>query len=136
MTQKIIRAAAHIASHRDEKLQLGNLEIHRDWGWAPDYVNAMWLMLQTDEPQDLVIATGRTVSLAYFVERAFAHFDLDWRDHVRSDPSLLRPSDIAFGAGDPALAATQLGWKASHDVDDVIRLMCSASVDRRQDPRA
>lgn len=127
VTQKIIHAAARIAKHPDEVLRLGNLDIHRDWGWAPDYVRAMWLMLQGDAPNDYVIATGRTVSLAYFVERAFAYFDLDWKVHVQTDPGLLRPSDIAYGAGDPSLAANRLQWKASHDVDDVIDAMCGAA---------
>ncbi len=131
VTQKIVHGACRIAAHPSEKLQLGNLGIHRDWGWAPDYVQAMWLMLQAEQPQDLVIATGRTVSLAYFVERCFAYFGLDWKDHVQSDTDLLRPSDIEFGAGDPSLAAASLGWKAAHDVDDVIRFMCQAADERR-----
>jgi GDPmannose 4,6-dehydratase len=131
VTQKIIHGAARIAANRNEKLQLGNLNIHRDWGWAPDYVKAMWLMLQTERPQDLVIATGRTISLAYFVERAFSYFGLNWEDHVQSDTSLLRPSDIEYGAGDPSLAASCLGWRAEHDADDVIRLMCDAVAERR-----
>jgi GDPmannose 4,6-dehydratase len=84
----------------------------------------MWLMLQQDTPSDYVIATGRTVSLSYFVEQAFAHFKLDWRAHVQTDDMLLRPSDIAYGAGDPALAARVLGWAAQHDVDSVIQQMC------------
>jgi GDPmannose 4,6-dehydratase len=130
VTQKIIHGAARIAASRSEKLQLGNLGIHRDWGWAPDYVKAMWLMLQTDQPLDLVIATGRTVSLAYFVERAFAHFGLNWEDHVQSDATLLRPSDIEYGAGDPSLAASSLGWRAEHDADDVIQMMCEAASQR------
>jgi len=132
VTQKIIHAACRIATHRDEVLQLGNLGIHRDWGWAPDYVQAMWLMLQQEQPQDYVIATGKTVSLAYFVEKAFAYFGLDWRAHVQTDAALLRPSDIEYGAGDPSLAASSLGWKAAHDVDDVIQAMCRAAAERQQ----
>jgi len=131
VTQKIIHGACSIASHPKEQLQLGNLGIHRDWGWAPDYVRAMWMMLQADVPQDLVIATGRTVSLAYFVEKAFSHFGLNWLDHVRSDASLLRPSDIEYGAGDPSLAEKSIGWKAAHDVDDVIQRMCEAAAERQ-----
>jgi len=130
VTQKIIHGACRIASHRDERLHLGNLSIHRDWGWAPDYVRAMWMMLQAPAPLDLVIATGRTVSLQYFVQQAFAYFDLDWNDHVQSDASLLRPSDIEFGAGDPSKALARLGWKAEHDVDVVIRRMCEAAASR------
>ena len=102
---------------------LGNLDIHRDWGWAPEYVDAMWRMLQQPEPTDLVVATGRTVSLKYFVERAFAFHRLNWLDHVVQDDSLLRPSDIHYGAGDPSLAAQSIGWRASVDVEGVIRAM-------------
>ena len=131
VTQKIVHAACRISRNRDETLQLGNLNIHRDWGWAPDYVRAMWLTLQSEQPRDHVIATGRTVSLEYFVERAFAYFDLDWRQHVQTDVALLRPSDIEYGAGDPSLAARNLGWKASHDVDDVIQAMCRAASERQ-----
>ena len=127
VTQKIVHAACRIASRPGEVLRLGNLDVHRDWGWAPDYVVAMWLMLQRDEPQDYVIATGKTVSLAYFVEKAFSYFDLDWRAHVQTDVSLLRPSDIAFGAGDPSRAASTLGWTAVFKVDDVINAMCAAA---------
>ncbi len=124
VTQKIVQAAARIAAGSGETLQLGNLAIHRDWGWAPEYVQAMWLMLQGDAPRDYVIATGKTVSLEYFVGKVFAHFGRDWRAHVRTDSSLLRPSDIAYGAADPTLAASELGWSARHTVDDVIREMC------------
>jgi GDPmannose 4,6-dehydratase len=125
VTQKIVQAAARIAAGSNEVLKLGNLNIYRDWGWAPEYVQAMWLMLQQDTPGDFVIATGRSVSLSYFVEKAFAHFDLDWRVHVQTDGMLLRPSDIAYGSGDPALAARVLGWKAQFDVDEIVALMCN-----------
>jgi len=130
VTQKIVRAAARIAGGSRESLTLGNLRIHRDWGWASEYVEAMWLMLQRPKPRDFVIATGRTVSLEYFVEHAFAHFGLDWREHVRVDEGLLRPTDIAFSAADPSLAEQELGWKAIFDVDDVIRELCNAATDR------
>jgi GDPmannose 4,6-dehydratase len=122
-----VQAAARIAAGSDEILQLGNLAIYRDWGWAPEYVQAMWLMLQQDAPSDYVIATGRTVSLSYFVEKTFAHFDLDWHAHVEADNSLLRPSDIAYGAGDPTLAARVLGWTAQNSVDEVINAMCRSA---------
>ena len=127
VTQKIVRAASRIASGSDEKLLLGNLDIHRDWGWAPDYVRAMWLMLQQDRADDFVIATGRTVSLEYFVERTFSHFGLDWRLHVESDPSLLRPSDIRFGKANPTKAAEILGWRGNVNVDGVIEKMCNVA---------
>jgi len=124
VTQKIVRAAARIANGGSDKLRLGNLEIYRDWGWAPDYVTAMWLMLQQNVAEDFVIATGRTVSLQYFVEKAFAHFGLDWQRYVESDSSLLRPSDIRFGRANPAKAARLLGWQHRLDVDGVIDEMC------------
>lgn len=127
VTQKIVQAAARIAKGSRETLTLGNLSIHRDWGWAPEYVEAMWLMLQQPLPRDYVIATGRTVSLEYFVQHTFGYFDLDWRQHARVDHGLLRPTDISFGAGDPALAARELGWRAGSDVDDVIGNLCSAA---------
>jgi GDPmannose 4,6-dehydratase len=127
VTQKIVQSAARIAAGATETLHLGNLDIYRDWGWAPDYVQAMWLMLQQDSPDDYVIATGRTVSLSYFVEKTFAYFGLDWHAHVQTDDTLLRPSDIAYGAGDPALAARVLGWTADHDADAVVQKMCLAA---------
>lgn len=127
VTQKIVQSATRIAAGSGEILKLGNLDIFRDWGWAPDYVEAMWLMLQANAPRDYVIATGRTVSLEYFVEQAFASYGLDWRKHVQTDPTLLRPSDIKYGAADPSLAARDLKWQATYDVDDVIRAMCQAS---------
>ena len=127
VTQKIVRCAARIASGSPDRLTLGNLDIHRDWGWAPEYVDAMWRMLQQDQPIDLVIATGRSVSLRYFVAKAFEHFGLDWQQHVDHDPGLLRPSDIRHGAADPALAHQCLGWAANLDVDGVVAAMCRAA---------
>ena len=127
VTQKIVRSAARIAAGSGERLRLGNIDIHRDWGWAPEYVEAMWLMLQQDAPEDFVIATGRTVSLAYFVQKTFEAFDLDWQQYVTTDPALLRPSDIRYGAADPSRARARLGWAARTDVDDVIRNMCRAA---------
>lgn len=127
VTQKLVRAAARIAKGSKEKLRVGNLDIHRDWGWAPEYVEAMWLMLQHEQPEDFVIATGKTVSLRYFVERAFAHFGLDWQQYVVSDAALLRPADIRFGAADPAKASRILGWRSTLDVDGVVERMCQAA---------
>lgn len=127
VTQKIVRAAFRISRGSGETLTLGNLDIHRDWGWAPEYVDAMWRMLQEAEPTDFVIATGRSVPLEYFVSTAFTHFGLEWQQHVRHDPALLRPSDIRYGAGDASLAKARLGWKASFDVDDVVASMCRAA---------
>jgi GDPmannose 4,6-dehydratase len=130
VTQKIIQSAAKIAAGSTDTLSLGNLCICRDWGWAPDYVQAMWLMLQSETPQDYVIATGKTVSLEYFVDKSFSYFGLNWRKHVVTDDSLLRPSDITYGAADPSLAEVGLGWTAKHNVDDVILAMCRHASER------
>jgi GDPmannose 4,6-dehydratase len=126
VTQKIIRAASRIAAGSGERLRLGDVSIQRDWGWAPDYVDAMSRMLKQDLPQDFVIATGRTVSLGYFIQKSFAHYGLDSTDHVDIDPSLFRPSEIAIGRADPSLAFDVLGWRATKDVDQVIECMCDA----------
>jgi len=128
VTQKIIRGAYAVATGKAKQLSLGNLDISRDWGWAPEYVTVMAKMLAPAQPTDLVIATGRSVSLSYFVERAFRNFDLDWRKFVRVDDALRRPSDIHYGAGDPSLAKQVLGWSAQFDVDYVVDQMCAAVV--------
>jgi GDPmannose 4,6-dehydratase len=128
VTQKIIHAAARIAAGDKAPLRLGNLTIHRDWGWAPEYVEVMWRLIGQERPSDYVIATGRSVSLEYFVEQAFNHFGLDWRQHVVQDPALIRPTDIEHGAADPSRAHRELGWRATHDVDSVIAEMIKAAV--------
>lgn len=126
VTQKIIRGAARIARGELDVLPIGNLDICRDWGWAPEYVDAMWRMLQQESPSDFVIATGRTASLEDFVALAFGHFGLDWRNHVRHDAALLRPSDIRFGAADPERARERLGWQATVSFESLITRMCEA----------
>ena len=128
VTQKIVRGAHAVAAGKAKQLSLGNLDISRDWGWAPEYVTVMAKMLTPDSPTDLVIATGRSVSLSYFVERAFRNFKLDWREFVQVDDALRRPSDIHYGAGDPSLAAQVLGWRAQYDVDYVVDQMCEAAM--------
>jgi len=135
VTQKVVRGAAGIAAGLAERVTLGNLDIHRDWGWAPDYVLAMWMMLQQEQPQDYVIATGHTVSLAYFVERAFSHFGLDWQQHVGQDSSLLRPSDIKYGAADPSKALVQLGWAPALNIEQIVNRMCVAAASRLERSR-
>lgn len=123
VTQKIVRAAQRIAAGSREKLTLGNLRIRRDWGWAPEYVDAMWRMLQQQEPTDFVIATGQSHSLEEFVSQAFAIAGLDWQNHVTSDPALFRPTDIETSRADPSLAADILGWSASYRMPDVVKHM-------------
>jgi GDPmannose 4,6-dehydratase len=131
VTRKIVEAAYRIHAGLESHVTLGNLDISRDWGWAPDYVEAMWLLLQRESPLDVVIATGRTVSLQYFVKSAFAYFDLDWEKHVLQDKALLRPSDISSSAANVALATAVLGWTARHSIEDVVQNMCLAEIDRR-----
>lgn len=126
VTRKIIAAAARIAAGSKEKLHLGNITIRRDWGWAPEYVEAMWAMLQQDKPDDFVIATGESHSLEEFVEEAFTAANLDWRDHVVRDTALLRPTDLAAGRGNPAKAYAKLGWQARYKMRDVVRVMVDA----------
>ncbi len=124
VTQKIVQTAARIRAGSRERLKLGNVQIERDWGWAPDYVEAMWRMLNAEKPDDFVIATGRTVSLGYFVERVFQEFGLEVKDHLELDQTLLRPTDILIGRADPSKAKERLGWAHSTDVDGVIAKMC------------
>jgi GDPmannose 4,6-dehydratase len=126
VTRKIVSTACRIAAGSNEKLNLGNIAIARDWGWAPEYVDAMWLMLQQDIPCDYVIATGETNTLESFVLEVFAQLGLNWRDYVSADPSLLRPSEIMVSRGNPAKATRNLGWQAKHRMKDVIRIMIAA----------
>jgi GDPmannose 4,6-dehydratase len=125
VTQKIIAGAAKIKAGQIDKLQLGNLDISRDWGWAPEYVEAMWLMMQLDKPDDFVIATGRKESLKYFVAKSFEYFDLDWQKHVEIEKSFFRPNEIVASVGNPEKAIKTLGWKKPTDIDGVIKMMCA-----------
>ena len=126
VTQKIVRAACRIAAGRESHLKLGNLEIQRDWGWAPEYVDAMWRMLQQPRPQDFIIATGETRALQDFVAEAFSAVGLEWRDHVSIDEALMRPSDIRISRANAEMAATQLGWAANFHMRDVVNQMVIA----------
>jgi len=123
VTQKIIQAARRIGAGSGERLLLGRLDICRDWGWAPEYIEAMWRMLQQPEPEDYVIATGESHSLEAFVAAAFRVHGLDWKDSVDISPELFRPTDIAHSLGDPAKAASILGWQAQKKLLDVIEAM-------------
>jgi len=126
VTQKVIATACRIAAGSDEKLRLGNTMIARDWGWAPEYVEAMWRMLQRDRPEDYIIATGQTHTLDEFVARTFAALGLDAAAHVETDPALLRPTDIVVSHGNPAKARRSLGWQATHALDGIIGEMIAA----------
>lgn len=123
VTRKIIEAAKRIASGSSEKLKLGRLDIVRDWGWAPDYVEAMWKMLQLETCNDFVIATGCSNTLETFVSLAFENFGLDWRNHVVIDPNLFRPTDLSISRADPSKAHKVLGWKATYGLREIIREM-------------
>ena len=123
VTRKIVNAACRIAKGEMKSLELGNIDVERDWGWAPEYVEAMWLMLQQETPEDYVIATGETNKLEDFVDEAFAAVGLDWRSHVKKNPGLLRPTDIMTIRADPGKANRKLGWKARYGMADVVRMM-------------
>lgn len=126
VTQKIIQAVKRIAAGSAEKLKLGRLDISRDWGWAPEYVEAMWLMLQQDQPEDFVIATGTTITLEEFVRVAFEQAGLAWQDYVIQDSGLFRPTDLLVGAADSSKANAKLKWKASTQGVEVVKKMCQS----------
>lgn len=123
VTKKIVAAACRIAGGASETLRLGNIDVVRDWGWAPEYVDAMWRMLQQESAEDFVIATGESHSLSEFVAAVFDALKLDWRDHVETDSSLLRPSDLSEGRANPSRADRILGWHASKRLSDVVALL-------------
>ncbi len=123
VTKKIISTACKISKNKNIKLKLGNIDIVRDWGWAPEYVEAMWLMLQNEIPEDYVIATGESNSLMDFIITSFEYLNLNYADHVISDNNLFRPSDFKTGRANPAKAEIKLGWKAKSMMKDVIEKM-------------
>jgi GDPmannose 4,6-dehydratase len=128
VTRKISNAVARIAAGLDREVRLGNLDAQRDWGFAGDYVDAMWRMLQLDEPDDFVVATGVTHSVREFCEVAFGHVGLDWQDHVVVDERFYRPAEVDLLIGDPAKAADRLGWVPSTSFADLVRMMVDADV--------
>ncbi len=128
VTRKITRAVARIKLGLQQKLYLGNLEARRDWGYAPDYVEAMWLMLQQETPEDFVIATGESHSVREFLEEAFACLDLDWRQFVEIDPRYFRPTEVDFLLGDPGKARTRLGWQPRVTFRELVRIMVDADM--------
>jgi GDPmannose 4,6-dehydratase len=128
VTRKITRAAARIKLGLQEKLYLGNLEARRDWGFAGDYVETMWRMLQQDKPDDYVIATGETHSVQEFCEKAFGQLDLDYRDYVEIDPRYFRPAEVDVLCGNPTKAKSQLRWHPRNTFDDLVSLMTDADL--------
>jgi GDPmannose 4,6-dehydratase len=133
VTRKITRALARIKAGLQDKLYLGNLEAKRDWGYAPDYAEAMWLMLQADEPDDFVIATGETHSVRDFLEAAFGHAALDWQDYVEIDSRYFRPSEVDLLLGDPSKAAEKLNWRAKVGFEQLVAIMVDADVAALED---
>ncbi|MEU9304255.1 GDP-mannose 4,6-dehydratase [Streptomyces sp. NPDC048269] len=136
VTRKITRAVARIKAGLQEKLYLGNLDAVRDWGYAPEYVDAMWRMLQQDEATDYVVATGVAATVREFVEAAFGHAGLDWNEHVRYDPKYERPSEVDALIGDASKAHDRLGWKPTVLVDELARIMVDADIRQVEDQLA
>jgi GDPmannose 4,6-dehydratase len=126
VTQKVVTGAIEIANGSRSKLELGDLSISRDWGWAPEYVDAMWRMLQQPKPEDFVVATGRPSTLADFVDHAFRSVGLDWRDHVVDDPAMRRPTELSFSVGNPAKAQALLNWSAEVRMPELVQKLVSA----------
>ena len=130
VTRQVSDGVARIQAGLAETLPLGNLDARRDWGFAGDYVRAIWSMLQQDRADDYVIATGTSHSVRDLVETAFSHAGLDWREHVRTDPALMRPAEVEHLVGDPSRAAAELGWRPSVDFAGLIRMMVDADIER------
>ncbi len=130
VTRKVTHGAAQIKLGQARELRMGNLEARRDWGFAGDYVRAMWQMLQQDEPRDYVIGTGVQHSVRDLVERAFGQLDLDWREHVVQDERFMRPAEVEDLIADPGRARRELGWEAEVDFDGLVKLMVTADLER------
>ncbi len=130
VTRKITDAVARIKLGLQDKVALGNLDARRDWGYAGDYVEAMWLMLQQDEPSDYVVATGSTHSVQELCEVAFGYVDLDWRDHVVQDPRFMRPAEVDLLVGDPSKARERLGWEPRVSFEELIQMMVDADLEK------
>jgi GDPmannose 4,6-dehydratase len=128
VTRKITRAVARIVAGKQKSIYMGNLDAKRDWGYAKDYVKAMWLMLQKDEPDDYVIATGQTRSVREFLALAFGYVNLNWEDYVEFDQRYLRPAEVDLLIGDPTKAQQQLGWKPSVTFEELVSLMVEADL--------
>jgi GDPmannose 4,6-dehydratase len=132
VTRKVTDGVAKIKLGKAKDLRLGNLDAHRDWGFAGDYVRAMWMMLQQPEPDDYVIATGEAHSVQELVEISFGHVGLNWKDYVKLDPAFLRPAEVDHLIGDPSKAATKFGWKPSVDFPGLVKMMVDADLARHR----
>jgi GDPmannose 4,6-dehydratase len=135
VTRKVSHGVARIKAGLDQTLSLGDLEPRRDWGYAPDYVRAMWLMLQQDEPGDYVVASGQTHSVRDLCEAAFGHVGLDWRQHVVVDERFLRPAEVDVLVGDASKAKAELGWLPEVDFDGLVAMMVDADLEAPQSGR-
>ncbi|MFZ3035487.1 MAG: GDP-mannose 4,6-dehydratase [Parvibaculum sp.] len=131
VTQKIVRGAVDIAERLTDGLTLGNIDVARDWGWAPDYVDAMARILKQDEPDDFVVATGTSTTLTEFVSTVFDYLGLDWQTHVESAPELMRPTDIRVSVGNPAKAKLKLDWSAETKMPQIVHKLVDAELERR-----
>jgi GDPmannose 4,6-dehydratase len=128
VTRKITRAVARIVAGNQDSVYLGNLDARRDWGYAPEFVTAMWLMLQQSDPEDLVIATGETHTVREFAAAAFGCVGLDWEQYVRIDPTYYRPTEVNTLQGDASRAASKLGWRAAVPFPELVRIMVEADL--------
>jgi GDPmannose 4,6-dehydratase len=129
VTKKITRAIAHILAGKQQYLYLGNLEAKRDWGYAPEYVETMWLMLQQDKPEDYVIGTGECHSVREFLEGAFSYSGLDWEQYVRIDERYFRPTEVELLVADPTKARDRLGWQPRVTFNELVRIMVDADME-------
>ena len=128
VTRKITYHAAMIKLGMAKELRLGNLDARRDWGFAGDYVEGMWLMLQQDSPDDFVLATGETFSVEQFLDEAFGHIDMDWKEFVVQDPRFMRPAEVDLLVGDPAKAGKKLGWEPKVTFSELVAMMVDADI--------
>ncbi len=135
VTRKITHHVARIKLGLANELRLGNLDARRDWGFAGDYVKAMWLMLQQDRPDDYVVATGETHSVEEFLDVAFGYVDLDWHDYVVQDPRFMRPAEVDLLVGDPSKAGARLGWEPTVSFAQLVQMMVDADIEMLQDGR-
>jgi GDPmannose 4,6-dehydratase len=129
VTRKVTRAVAHIKFGLQDKLFLGNLDAKRDWGFAADYVEGMWSMLQQDEPDDYVLATGETHSIRELLDVAFSHAELDWKKYVEIDPRYFRPAEVDLLLGDPSKAQEKLGWRPRVGFQELIKMMVDSDIE-------
>ena len=136
VTRKVTRAVGRIAEGLQQKLFLGNLDAKRDWGYAGDFVEAMWLMLQQEQPDDYVVATGESRSVRELLDAAFAEVALDWRDHVEFDPRYLRPTEVDILEGNPGKARERLGWRPSVGFPELVRMMVEHDLELARRERA